>query len=84
MSRSFFLDRSDRFFHRGGRICVLLISIASVLACGETKPLAPKTARALEGTEWVATSIEGRPLIARSNVTLNFIGGGLGGYSGCN
>jgi heat shock protein HslJ len=39
---------------------------------------------ALEGSEWVLTSLEGRPPLAGSRVTLRFTGETAGGYGGCN
>ena len=38
----------------------------------------------LEGSEWVLTSLEGRPPVAGSRLTLRFTGETAGGYGGCN
>ena len=38
----------------------------------------------LDGTEWVLTSLHGQSLIGGTNITLNFAGGVLGGFAGCN
>lgn len=39
---------------------------------------------ALEGSEWVLQELNGSPLIAGSNITLEFAGGEVSGYAGCN
>jgi heat shock protein HslJ len=38
----------------------------------------------LDGTEWVLSSIGGRPPVVGSRITLDFSDESLGGYSGCN
>lgn len=40
--------------------------------------------RSLDGTEWVLSSLRGKPPIAQSNVTLKFERTSAGGYGGCN
>lgn len=39
---------------------------------------------ALDGTEWVLTTLNGSNLVADSNITLNFAEGVLSGFAGCN
>ncbi len=46
----------------------------------EPPPIDP----ALDGTEWVLTSLNGSDLIAGSNITLGFAEGQAGGFAGCN
>ena len=58
----------------------------SLSACSPSNdsPRQAKSTIDLAGTEWVASSLNGRPLIDGSNVTLDFERGRLGGYGGCN
>ncbi|UCC63551.1 MAG: META domain-containing protein [Anaerolineae bacterium] len=48
---------------------------------GTKRPGAPVD---LDGTEWVLTSLHGQSLIEGTNITLNFAGGVLSGFAGCN
>ena len=49
-------------------------------AMKEEPPIDP----ALDDTEWVLTSLNGSSLLEDSNITLNFAGGEVGGFAGCN
>jgi heat shock protein HslJ len=49
-------------------------------AMKEEPPIDP----ALDDTEWVLTSLNGSSLREGSNITLNFAGGKVGGFAGCN
>jgi len=44
----------------------------------------PSIDPALDDTEWVLTSLNGSSLLEGSNITLNFAGGEVGGFAGCN
>jgi len=49
-------------------------------AMKEEPPIDP----ALDDTGWVLTSLNGSSLLEGSNITLNFAGGEVGGFAGCN
>lgn len=65
-----------------------LTGILLVLACnqpGESPvPERPVTASDLDGSEWIVSSLNDRPLIAGSNITLSFDAKSVGGYDACN
>ena len=65
-----------------------LTGILLVLACnqpGESPvPGRPVNASDLDGTEWIVSSLNDRPLIAGSNITMSFDPESVGGYDGCN
>ena len=75
-------------------ITLIALALAAVLtACSgsaETvEPLNVEAQRsggpvALDGTEWVLTSLNGKSLIEGTNITLNFAEGVLSGFAGCN
>jgi heat shock protein HslJ len=41
-------------------------------------------AQALEGTDWIVSSLNGESPVQGSNITMNFERGTIGGYAGCN
>jgi heat shock protein HslJ len=57
-------------------------------ACGTDDPrLRPQidsSRAALDTTDWILVSLNGRPVIAGSNATARFDSASVGGYSGCN
>lgn len=64
------------------RICLVLLVSALLAACSAMSP--SDKAAALDGTDWVLTTLPGRTLIADSFVTLRFEDGQVSGTDGCN
>jgi heat shock protein HslJ len=60
----------------------LAAALLAAIACGPR--VAPAPPPPLAGSEWVVAALGGAPVIAGTNVTLRFSGGGAGGYGGCN
>lgn len=61
--------------------------ILLVLACAqsrESRQVEADKPPALDGTEWIVTSLNGQRPFAGSNITLSFEGGTISGYDGCN
>lgn len=74
---------------------ITLVLVAALTACGGSgEPVEPPSGgnrseptdegTTLEGTEWALTSLNGSSLLEGSNITLNFAGGEVGGFAGCN
>jgi heat shock protein HslJ len=64
-----------------GWATALLLALGCARAGDSPHPAEPP---ALEGTEWTLVSIDGRPPVAGSRISLEFGDATLGGYSGCN
>jgi heat shock protein HslJ/ligand-binding sensor domain-containing protein len=68
-------------------LTLTMVGLAALLAaCGDFYPTIepPSTSVALEGSEWVLGSINGKSLVEGSNATLSFAGEQAGGFAGCN
>jgi heat shock protein HslJ len=64
------------------RISFTLLIFALLAACSAMSP--PDKSAALDGTEWVLTTLPGRTLVVGSFVTLRFEDGVASGTDGCN
>jgi heat shock protein HslJ len=78
-------------YNRSTVITLVTLALVTVLAAcgGFVETVAPadeesSTSSALEGTEWVLTSLNGQSLIEGTNITLSFDEGSLSGFAGCN
>lgn len=62
------------------------LALVLLLASCTTPPAVPPVAPVvkLPNTEWLLTSMRGKPLIEGTRITLQFDEKGAGGYSGCN
>jgi heat shock protein HslJ len=78
---------------RGRAIATLAAVLLATLlaACAPTVTPAspdatatPSSENALEGTEWVLTSLRGKPLLEGTHITLSFEDKWLSGFAGCN
>jgi len=70
---------------------VALLLVAWLTACAlpptsvKLEPTAsPVAGNDLEGTEWLLTSLWGKPLLDDTHITLKFGAGRLSGFAGCN
>jgi heat shock protein HslJ len=61
-----------------------IVPIAGVLALGLSACDEERRSESLNGTEWVAESINGKPVIEPGGVTLLFENDRIAGRSGCN
>ena len=77
-----------RVFSRASIICGVLISITAAPACSGSRDSGssegPDSDKSLDGTQWIVSALDGRPLIEGSNITLHFSAETLGGFAGCN
>ena len=70
--------------------CGTIVWALLTMACSapqdptDDRAAALATLETLDGTEWELSTLEGRPLVAGSRVTLRFTGETAGGYGGCN
>jgi heat shock protein HslJ/ligand-binding sensor domain-containing protein len=68
-------------------LMLALMGLAALLtSCGGFYPTMepPSRSVALDGSEWVLTSLNGDRLVEGSNIALNFAAEQVGGFAGCN
>jgi heat shock protein HslJ len=65
---------------------IACVASAPVLSCapGDEQPNGVLSRIDLTGTEWVLTSLNGRPVLEGTRISLEVQADGVGGYSGCN
>jgi heat shock protein HslJ len=64
-------------------VAVTLLVTTVLAGCSALRSLSGRPAN-MDGMEWVLESLNGKPLVQDSNITLNFENGRAGGYAGCN